>query len=102
MPLQRRIPKRGFHSRHRTEYQLVNLQSLQCFEDGQTVDANALKEAGLIKRTDRLVKILGTGGIERKLKVEADAFSKSAREKIAQAGGEAMKRTDAAAQPASE
>lgn len=89
MPLQRRLPKRGFKPLRRNEFQLVNVEALARFEDGQTVDAAALKEAGLIKNANRPIKVLGNGDIAKKLIVHASAFSQSAQEKIAQAGGEA-------------
>ncbi|MDP8244051.1 MAG: 50S ribosomal protein L15 [Candidatus Hinthialibacter antarcticus] len=98
MPLQRRVPKRGFFSRNKKHFQLVKIEGLAKFSDGQTVNAEALKEAGLIKKTDRLIKILGDGDLKAKLIVQADAFTKSAMEKIAQAGGEAVVRTSENAQ----
>ncbi|RJP24516.1 MAG: 50S ribosomal protein L15 [Candidatus Omnitrophota bacterium] len=88
MPLQRRIPKRGFKSLNKKTYQLVNLLSLQRFDDGDTVDPEKLKTVGLIKHAGRPVKILGSGELTKRLSVQADAFSNSAREKIAQLGGE--------------
>jgi len=88
MPLQRRIPKRGFRPYRKSEYQLVNLLSLQRFAEGQTVDPEAMMKRGLIKHADRPVKVLGQGELTIKLVVLADAFSQSAKEKIAQAGGE--------------
>lgn len=96
MPLQRRLPKRGFHSRNRVEFQLVKIASLANFNDGQTVDPAAMQAAGLIKYADRRVKILGDGDLSVKLTVQADAFSKSAQQKIAQAGGDAVVREAAA------
>jgi len=92
MPLQRRIPKRGFKSLNKKVFQLVNVSSLDKFEDGQTVDPAALAQKGLIKKSDRPVKILGFGELSKRLVVHADAFSGSAKEKIAQAGGEANRR----------
>lgn len=93
MPLQRRVPKRGFKPIDRIEYQVVNLSSLQRFEDGQTVDPKSLKANGLIKREDRPVKILGNGDLTKKLMVCAAKFSAPAREKIARAGGRAVEQT---------
>ncbi len=90
MPLQRRIPKRGFRPLDKTQYQLVNVQTLERFDEGQTVDAPALKAGGLIKSLKRPVKILGTGTLSKKLTVQADRFSQSAREKIVLAGGQAV------------
>lgn len=102
MPLTRAIPKFGFKNPFRTEYEIVNLSSLEKkFEDGATVDKQALKESRLV-RTDQPVKILGNGDIKKKLSVVADKFSKSAREKIEAAGG-TCKEPEAkkAAEPAS-
>ena len=88
MPLIRRIPKRGFNNaRHATNYIPVNLESLNCFEDGARVDEAALRTAGLANgRLDR-IKILGTGELSRKLTVSAHAFSASAKSKIEAKGG---------------
>lgn len=93
MPLQRRVPKRGFHSRNKVEFQLVNVDALDLkFENGQTVDGEALESRGLIKHADRAIKILGTGNLTKKLTVLADHFSKSAEEKIRAAGGQVQVR----------
>ena len=93
MPLQRRVPKRGFHSRNKVEFQLVNVDALDLkFENGQTVDGEALENRGLIKHADRAIKILGTGNLTKKLTVLADHFSKSAEEKIRAAGGQVQVR----------
>ena len=87
MPLQRRIPKRGFTNIFRTSYAVLNLSDLEeRFEAGATVDRDALKQAGLL-RGARKVKVLGDGDLTKKLNVHADKFSKSAREKIEAAGG---------------
>lgn len=89
MPLIRRIPKFGFKNPFRTEYEVVNLASLeQAFENGATVDLDALKAARLV-RTTRPVKVLGDGDFTKKLTVKVHKFSKSAAEKIQQAGGTA-------------
>ncbi|MDX9752799.1 MAG: 50S ribosomal protein L15 [bacterium] len=93
MPLQRRIPKRGFTPRNRVEFQIVNLAVLEKFDDGQVVDPLFLKAKGLIKYIERPIKILGTGELSKKLVVTADKFSQSAQEKIAQAGGEVILRS---------
>lgn len=85
MPLHRRIPKRGFTNINRVEYQVVNLRDLEAFEG--TVNAEVLKGAGLIGHVRRPVKVLGQGELTKALVVEADAFSKSAKEKIEAAGG---------------
>ncbi len=88
MPLQRRLPKRGFHPLRRTEFQEVNIQDLERFTQAVEYTPEVMRELGLIKHTNRPVKILGNGSIERKIQVKAHAFSRSAREKITQAGGE--------------
>jgi large subunit ribosomal protein L15 len=85
MPLHRRLPKRGFTNINRVEYQVVNLRDLDRFDDAVTVES--LRAAGLIGTLQRPVKVLGTGDLAKALKVEAHAFSKSAKEKIEAAGG---------------
>lgn len=87
MPLSRRIPKRGFNNIFATEYVAVNVDRLNDFEAGAIVDADALIEAGIIKKTLDGVKILGNGEITKALTVRAAKFSKSAKEKIEAAGG---------------
>ena len=87
MPLSRRIPKRGFNNIFATEYVAVNVDRLNDFEAGAIVDADALIEAGIIKKTLDGVKILGNGEITKALTVRAAQFSKSAKEKIEAAGG---------------
>ncbi|QEM67943.1 50S ribosomal protein L15 [Geobacter sp. FeAm09] len=87
MPLQRRLPKRGFTPLERIEYAVVNLSQLDVFEAGAEVDAAALAAKGLVKGTNGLVKILGNGDITKSLKVTANKFSQSAKEKIVAAGG---------------
>ena len=89
MPLQRRIPKRGFNNIFGTVYATVNVDALNAFEDGSVVNAEALVNAGIIKKTLDGIKILGNGELTRKLTVQAAAFSKSAQEKIEAAGGKA-------------
>ena len=89
MPLQRRIPKRGFNNIFATVYSTVNVSDLECFEDGTVVDVNVLKEAGLVKKVNDGVKVLGNGELTKKLTVNAAAFSASAKEKIEKAGGKA-------------
>ena len=87
MPLAQRIPKLpGFKNPFKKIYSVVNVSKLSRFEDGATVDAQALLEAGLIS-TSHDVKVLGAGRLKRKLTVEAHAFSNSAREAIEKAGG---------------
>ena len=86
MPIQRRIPKRGFTNQFREEYQEVNISSLSKCQPGE-VTPDTLKELGIIKSTRQPVKILGMGKLEAALHVKAAAFSKSAQEKIKEAGG---------------
>ena len=87
MPLQRRLPKRGFTPLTRIEYSLVNLKQLEVFEAGATVDAEALVAKGMIKSSSIAVKILGNGELTKALKITATKFSQSARDKIVAAGG---------------
>lgn len=87
MPLYRRLPKRGFTNINRVEYAEVNLSALSKFEDGATVDVNALLEAKVIKEVLGGVKILGRGELNKKLTVKANAFSESAKQKIEACGG---------------
>lgn len=89
MPLQRRVPKRGFNNIFATRYAIVNLAALNKFENGAVVDAEALKAAGLVKNSYDGVKILGNGSLEKNLTVKAAAFSESAKSKIEAAGGKA-------------
>ena len=90
MPLQRRIPKRGFNNIFATEMAIANVATLdQYFEDGATVTVDALIEKGIIKKTLDGVKILGNGELTKKLTVQANAFSDSAKSKIEAAGGKA-------------
>jgi len=89
-PMHRRMPKRGFsNDPFAREYAIVNLGSLEAFDAGATVDAAALKKAGLISDDCGLVKILGDGKLTKKLSVVANWYSKSALAKIAELGGEA-------------
>ncbi len=89
MPLQRRVPKRGFNNIFAKEYVSINVDVLNRFEDGAVVDAQAIADVGIIKNTRDGIKILGRGELERKLTVIATAFSASAKEKIEAAGGKA-------------
>ena len=86
-PLARRLPKRGFTNFTRKEYAIVNVASLNRFEDGATVDPAALVEAGILKNVCDGVRVLGNGEITKKLTVVANGFTKSAEEKITAAGG---------------
>ena len=88
MPLQRRVPKRGFNNIFATEYAVVNLSTLNDrFEDGATVDAQSLKDAGVIKKALDGVKVLGKGEITKAITVKVAAISESAKAKIEAAGG---------------
>lgn len=87
MPLYRRLPKRGFHNKWSVEYAIVNIADLDVFETGAVVDPVALIEAGLLKNVLDGIKILGNGEITKSLTVRAQAFSKSAVDKINAAGG---------------
>lgn len=88
MPLQRRLPKRGFHNPFRREYCVVNLGELEMrFEAGAVIDPEALRKSGLI-RGRRPVKILADGDLTKSLTVKAHAFSAAAKERIAAVGGQ--------------
>ena len=90
MPLYRRIPKRGFNNIFATEMAIANVATLdKYFDDGATVTVDALIEKGIIKKTLDGVKILGQGELTKKLTVQANAFSDSAKSKIEAAGGKA-------------
>ena len=89
MPIYRRLPKRGFKNIWRKEYAEVNVEQLNVFDDGMTVDAVALVEMGILKNVYDGVRILGNGSLKKQLKVRAQGFSKGAAEKIAAAGGSA-------------
>lgn len=87
MPLQRRLPKRGFTPLNAKEYALVNLRDLAQFEPDSVVDVEALSKTGLVGRVKDGVKILGDGELSHALTVKAHKFSKSAIAKIEAAGG---------------
>lgn len=87
MPLQRRVPKRGFNNIFASEFASINVCALNVFEDGAVVDAAALIEKGVIKKELDGVKILGNGELTKKLTVKAVAFSAAAKDKITAAGG---------------
>lgn len=89
MPMQRRFPKRGFTNIFRKNIIAINLDELNVFEPGTEVTPEVLLAAGLIKKTGDGVKILGDGVLEKALTVKVQAFSKTAAEKIAAAGGKA-------------
>ena len=89
MPLQRRIPKRGFNNIFAKEVVSINVGSLNCFEDGAEGDVKALMEAGLLKKSGDALKVLANGEVTKKLTVKANAFSEAAKAKIEAAGGKA-------------
>ncbi|MCI9466869.1 MAG: 50S ribosomal protein L15 [Ruminiclostridium sp.] len=89
MPLARRIPKRGFNNIFAKPLEAVNVSSLDKFEDGAEVTAEALLEKGILSKCQYGVKILGNGNLTKKLTVRANAFSASAKAKIEEAGGKA-------------
>lgn len=87
MPIQRRVPKRGFTNIFKKEYQIVNLASLSKCRDQEVISPLVMKNLGLLKKLDLPVKILGDGGISGPVTVQANAFSKKAKEKIEALGG---------------
>ena len=87
MPLQRRLPKRGFTPLTRVEYSIVNLSQLDVFDSGTVIDGEALALKGLIKCSSAAVKVLGNGDVSKVLRVSVTKFSQSAKEKITAAGG---------------
>ena len=89
MPLYRRLPKRGFTNRNTKEIVSLNLSRLEVFDNGATVDIEALMEKGIVKNPRDGVKILGNGELTKKLDVKVNAFSASAKEKIEALGGTA-------------
>ena len=89
MPLQRRLPKRGFKNIFGTHYSIVRVGDLDVFEAGATVDTQALLSKGLIKKRQDGVKVLGDGELTKSLNVQLAAYSATAKEKIEKAGGKA-------------
>ena len=89
MPLQRRVPKRGFVNIFATRYEAINVDQLNRFEDGSVVDEAAIVGAGLVKNTRDGIKILGRGELTKRLTVKVAAFSEGAKSKIEAAGGKA-------------
>ena len=87
IPLYRKLPKRGFHNKFATNYVIVNVSALNVFEDGAVVTTEALLEKRIIRKTLDGVKILGNGELTKKLTVQANVFSATAKEKIEAAGG---------------
>ena len=89
MPLNRRLPKRGFVNIFRTEYRVLNVEKLNSLEAGTVVTPDTLLAAGLVRKGKNGVKVLGDGELTKKLLIDAAKFSKSASQKIEAAGGEA-------------
>ena len=89
LPLYRKLPKRGFYNRFAKEYSVVNVESLNKFEDGAVVDLAALAQAGVVSQPKSALKILGKGELAKKLTVKANKFSSSAVQKIEAIGGKA-------------
>ena len=89
MPLFRRMPKRGFNNINRKEYAIVNLETLNKFEDGAEVTPALLVESGIVRNEKDGIKILGNGELSKKLVVKAHKFSASAKAAIEAAGGQA-------------
>ena len=89
MPLYRRIPKRGFTNRNTKEIVAINVDRLECFDNDAVVTVDALIEAGIVSNPRDGVKILGNGELTKKLNVQVNAFSASAKKKIEALGGKA-------------
>jgi large subunit ribosomal protein L15 len=89
MPIQRRVPKRGFTNIFRKEYQIVNLASLSRCGDQEVISPSVMKNFGLLKKLGVPVKILGEGELSGSITVQANAFSKKAKERIEALGGKA-------------
>ena len=89
MPLYRRIPKRGFKNRNTKEIVAINVSALEKFDNGSTVTVESLVESGIVSNPRDGVKILGNGELTKKLTVQVNAFSASAKEKIEAIGGNA-------------
>ena len=89
MPLARRIPKRGCNNIFAKPYEIINLNALNAFEDGETVNAEALIKKGILHQCKYGFKVLGNGSVTKKVTVQAAAFSASAKQAIEAAGGKA-------------
>lgn len=90
LPLYRRIPKRGFKNHmFKTQYAVINVEDLNIFEDGTVVTPALLKDTGIVKKQLDGIKVLGNGKLEKKLTIQANKFSTSAKEKIKEAGSKA-------------
>ena len=86
-PLYRKLPKRGFHNKFSTIYSIINVETLNRFDDGAVVDLDALMQSGVIKKANDGLKVLGRGEITKKITVKASIFSAAAKAKIEAAGG---------------
>ena len=89
MPMTRTTPKRGFNNIFAKPYEIINLSALNRFEDGETVNAEALLARGILSKCEYGCKVLGNGSVKKKLTVQASAFSQPAKEAIEAAGGKA-------------
>ena len=89
MPLQRRLPKRGFHNPFRIEMSVINLGQLEAFPSGSEVTPDSLAQQGLVRGKNKRIKILGEGSLSKPLTVKAHGFSSTAKEKIEASGGKA-------------
>ncbi|MCR5457064.1 MAG: 50S ribosomal protein L15 [Clostridiales bacterium] len=87
IPLYRKLPKRGFNNRFAVKYSIVNVSDLNVFEDGATVTVEDLLEKRIVRKVNDGVKVLGCGPLEKKLTVQAHAFTAGAKQLIEQAGG---------------
>ena len=87
LPLYRKLPKRGFHNKFAVKYAIVNVEDLNRYEDGTTVDINMLLADKVIRKAFDGLKVLGNGEISKKITVKAAVFSATAKEKIEAAGG---------------
>lgn len=87
MPLQRRVPKRGFNNIFAEDYAIINVASLEMFDDGAVVDTAALVKKGIIKDASKAVKVLGNGKLTKKLTVKELNYSETAKQKIEAVGG---------------
>lgn len=89
MPLQRRLPKRGFRNIFKKEYTIVHIKDLNKFEANQEVTPEVLKQTGIIKKSVSLIKVLSDGDLENPLTLKAHKFSREAKKKIEASGGKA-------------
>ena len=91
MPIYRRVPNRGFtNARFRTDYTVINVDKLDAFDDGATIDLKAILDKGLVSLNTKLLKVLGNGELKKAFTVRGQKFSKTAAEKITGAGGEVV------------